>query len=259
MNDTYGYLPVAYVKLVPSSDFNVQIGKLYTLQGAENAFTFQNFNVERGLLFNQTSTINRGVQANYAHGPLSVSLALTDGYYSEEVQLAVGNDRLHVLAEGQRHLRRGREPQPQRQVDLRDADRAQQRPALFSQLDAHRWTVDDPALRPVRPCSDARKRRHRCTARRPTAARSSASTASTISGRSPARAEIIKSTGSRQRWRAQPALRAGQRRLVADADADLAEGHLLRSRRRLRTSTPGTSCRASASAPTSPTNRKSAA
>ena len=73
VNDTYGYLPVAYVKLVPSSDFNVQIGKLYTLQGAENAFSFQNFNIERGLLFNQTSTINRGVQANYAHGPLSVS------------------------------------------------------------------------------------------------------------------------------------------------------------------------------------------
>jgi hypothetical protein len=84
VKDTYGYLPVAYVKIVPSSDFNVQVGKLYTLQGAENAFTFQNFNIERGLLFNQTSTINRGVQANYAHGPLSVSVALTDGYYSKK-------------------------------------------------------------------------------------------------------------------------------------------------------------------------------
>jgi hypothetical protein len=84
VGDTYGYLPVAYLKIVPSSDFNVQAGKLYTLQGAENAFTFQNFNIERGLLFNQTSTINRGVQANYAHGPLSVSLALTDGFYSKK-------------------------------------------------------------------------------------------------------------------------------------------------------------------------------
>ena len=82
VDDTYGYLPVAYVKIAPTSDFNIEVGKLYTLQGAENAFTFQNFNVERGLLFNQTSTINRGVQANYAHGPLSVSVALTDGYYS---------------------------------------------------------------------------------------------------------------------------------------------------------------------------------
>ena len=84
MKDTYGYLPVAYLKLVPSSDFNIQIGKLYTLQGAENAYTFQNFNIERGLLFNQTSTINRGVQPNYAHGKLSVSLALTDGFYSKK-------------------------------------------------------------------------------------------------------------------------------------------------------------------------------
>ena len=84
VRDTFGYVPVAYLKIVPTSDFDVQVGKLYTLQGAENAFTFQNFNVERGLLFNQTSTINRGVQANYAHGPLSVSVALTDGYYSKK-------------------------------------------------------------------------------------------------------------------------------------------------------------------------------
>jgi hypothetical protein len=84
VKDTYGLIPVAYVKIVPSAEFNIQVGKLYTLQGAENAYTFQNFNVERGLLFNQTSTINRGVQANYAHGPLSVSVALTDGYYSKK-------------------------------------------------------------------------------------------------------------------------------------------------------------------------------
>lgn len=90
VKDTYGYLPVAYVKTVPTSDFSVQVGKLYTLQGAENAFTFQNFNIERGLLFNQTNTINRGVQANYAHGPLSISVALTDGYYSKKYNWLAG-------------------------------------------------------------------------------------------------------------------------------------------------------------------------
>lgn len=84
VRDTFGYLPVAYVKIVLTSDFNIEVGKLYTLQGAENAFTFQNFNIERGLLFNQTSTINRGVQANYAQGPLSASIALTDGFYSKK-------------------------------------------------------------------------------------------------------------------------------------------------------------------------------
>lgn len=81
--DSFGLVPVAYVKIAPSSDFNVQVGKLFTLQGAENAFTYQNFNIERGLLWNQTATINRGIQANYAHGPLSISLSVNDGFYSK--------------------------------------------------------------------------------------------------------------------------------------------------------------------------------
>jgi hypothetical protein len=81
--DSFGLIPVAYVKIAPNSDFNVQIGKLFTLQGAENAFTYQNFNIERGLLWNQTATINRGIQANYAHGPLSISLSVNDGFYSK--------------------------------------------------------------------------------------------------------------------------------------------------------------------------------
>lgn len=84
VDDSFGPLPVAYVKIVPSSDFNVQVGKLYTLQGAENLFTFQNFNIERGLLWNQTASVNRGVQANFAHGPLSVSLSVNDGFYSKK-------------------------------------------------------------------------------------------------------------------------------------------------------------------------------
>lgn len=84
LDDSFGLLPVAYMKIAPFSDFNVQLGKLYTLQGAENAFTFQNFNIERGLLWNQTATINRGIQANYAHGPLSVSLSVNDGFYSKK-------------------------------------------------------------------------------------------------------------------------------------------------------------------------------
>ncbi|HET6942945.1 MAG TPA: outer membrane beta-barrel protein [Sphingomicrobium sp.] len=82
--DTYGIVPVAYVKIVPSSNFNVQVGKLFTLQGAENAFTFQNFNIQRGLLFNQTSTVNRGVQANFSSGKFSASFSLNDGFYSNK-------------------------------------------------------------------------------------------------------------------------------------------------------------------------------
>lgn len=84
VGDSFGVVPVAYVKIVPSSDFNIQVGKLFTLQGAENLFTFQNFNIERGLLWNQTASVNRGIQANYAHGPLSVSLSVNDGFYSKK-------------------------------------------------------------------------------------------------------------------------------------------------------------------------------
>src|SRR5262249_49101481 len=46
--DLFGPVPVAYLKLAPSEHFSVQAGKLFTLIGAENTFTFQNYNIERG-------------------------------------------------------------------------------------------------------------------------------------------------------------------------------------------------------------------
>ncbi|MBL7481156.1 outer membrane beta-barrel protein [Legionella bononiensis] len=86
MNDTtrdfFGPVPVAFIKLVPSDNFSVMAGKLFTLIGGENTFTFQNFNIERGLLWNQTNAVNRGVQMNYSQGTLSGSIALSDGFYS---------------------------------------------------------------------------------------------------------------------------------------------------------------------------------
>ncbi|WP_158007119.1 outer membrane beta-barrel protein, partial [Acidithiobacillus caldus] len=45
VND-FGALPVAYVTLAPSKAFSVEIGKLPTLIGAEDGFTFQNLNIE---------------------------------------------------------------------------------------------------------------------------------------------------------------------------------------------------------------------
>jgi hypothetical protein len=90
VGDTFGLVPVAYVKIAPTSDFNITAGKLFTLQGGENTFTSQNVTIERGLLWNQTNAVNRGVQANYAHGPLSVSLSLNDGYYSKHYNWVSG-------------------------------------------------------------------------------------------------------------------------------------------------------------------------
>ena len=79
---TYGVVPQAFVKLVPSSHFNIMAGKLPTLSGAEYTFTFENMNIDRGLLWNQENAVNRGVQANYSNGPLTISLSVNDGYYS---------------------------------------------------------------------------------------------------------------------------------------------------------------------------------
>lgn len=87
---TYGVLPQAFIKFAPSANFNIMIGKLPTLIGAEYTFTFENMNINRGVLWNQENAVNRGVQANYAKGPLSVSVSWNDGFYSNRYNWASG-------------------------------------------------------------------------------------------------------------------------------------------------------------------------
>jgi hypothetical protein len=87
----FGYVPVAYLKLAPTAEFSVQVGKLPTLIGAEYTFTFQNMNVERGLLWNQEPAVSKGVQLNYAKGPWAISLSLTDGFYSDKYNWLTGS------------------------------------------------------------------------------------------------------------------------------------------------------------------------
>src|ERR1700744_6031037 len=88
--ETFKYVPVAYIKIAPNAAFNVEIGELPTLIGAEYTFTFQNLNIERGLLWNQEPAISRGVQANYTQGPLAISVAVNDGYFSEHYSTLSG-------------------------------------------------------------------------------------------------------------------------------------------------------------------------
>ncbi len=78
----YGPLPVAYFKLAPAGSFSFLAGKLFSLIGAEYMFSFENANIERGLLWNQTSSVSRGVQLNYSRAKLSGSLSWNDGFYS---------------------------------------------------------------------------------------------------------------------------------------------------------------------------------
>jgi hypothetical protein len=82
INNFYGPVPQAFLKIAPISNFSIEAGKLPTLIGAEYTFTFENFNIERGLLWNQEPAVSRGVQANYTLGPVAFSLSLNDGYYS---------------------------------------------------------------------------------------------------------------------------------------------------------------------------------
>ena len=82
VNDFWGALPVAYVKLQAGKNTSFEIGALPTLIGAEYTFSFENMNVERGLLWNQENAVNRGIQVNQTMGKFTASLSWNDGFYS---------------------------------------------------------------------------------------------------------------------------------------------------------------------------------
>jgi hypothetical protein len=80
--DFWGPVPVAFLKLQAGKNTSFMIGSLPTLIGAEYTFTFENMNVERGLLWNQENAINRGIQVNQTMGKFSASFSWNDGFYS---------------------------------------------------------------------------------------------------------------------------------------------------------------------------------
>lgn len=89
-NANFGAIPIAFVKIAPTSDFSIQVGKLATLIGAEYNFTFENMNIERGLLWNQENLVNRGVQLNYTKGAFAFNLSVNDGFYSNNLSWVTG-------------------------------------------------------------------------------------------------------------------------------------------------------------------------
>jgi hypothetical protein len=78
----FGVAPVAFIKWAPNAAFNIQAGKMPAIIGMESVFTFQNFNIQRGLLWYQEPIIGQGVQVNYTKGKWALSGAYTDGWYS---------------------------------------------------------------------------------------------------------------------------------------------------------------------------------
>jgi hypothetical protein len=95
VNNFYGPVPVAYLKLQAAKNTQFLIGSLPTLMGAESTFTYQNFNIERGIVWNQENAINRGLQVNQTLNKyLSASLSWNDGYYSNRYSWLSGSATL---------------------------------------------------------------------------------------------------------------------------------------------------------------------
>jgi hypothetical protein len=82
ITDLWGPVPVAFLKLQAGKNTSFMIGSLPTLIGAEYTFTFENMNVNRGLLWNQENAISRGIQVNQTMGKFSASFSWNDGFYS---------------------------------------------------------------------------------------------------------------------------------------------------------------------------------
>ncbi len=92
VNNFYGPVPVAFLKVLAGKTTSFEIGSLPTLMGAESTFTYQNFNIERGIVWNQENAINRGVQVNQTLGKyFSASLSWNDGYYSNRYNWLSGS------------------------------------------------------------------------------------------------------------------------------------------------------------------------
>jgi hypothetical protein len=77
-------LPQAYSKIMSTDNLSVKPGKLPTILGTETTFTYQNMNIQHGLLWNQENAVNCGVQVNYAQGRMTFALSAHDSFYSTQ-------------------------------------------------------------------------------------------------------------------------------------------------------------------------------
>jgi len=91
LSGLYGAVPVGFVKLQAGKNTSFQIGSLPTLVGLETTFSFQNMNIERGLLWNQEPAISRGMQVNQTMGKVTASFSWNDGFYSNRYSWLSGS------------------------------------------------------------------------------------------------------------------------------------------------------------------------
>jgi hypothetical protein len=83
--DTYGYIPIASISYILNQNWSVTAGKLASMGGYESTMTYQNLNIQRGLLWDQTSSVSYGTVVNYAKDDLSLAVTWNDGYYSNKM------------------------------------------------------------------------------------------------------------------------------------------------------------------------------
>ena len=166
VKNVYGPFPVGYAKLV-KGNFNVEIGALPTLIGDEYTFTFQNMNIERGLLWNQEPAVSRGIQINDTYKKLTLSFSWNDGFYSDRYTSFSGlaglchQWRKHIDLCSQRQRRIVREGRSRR---VPDAHLSKQRASLQPDLYVHERGCDHQSLLPVYGRSiESDLIRYRCT------------------------------------------------------------------------------------------------
>lgn len=87
----YGAIPQGYLEIAPSDHLSFLVGKLPAFLGAEYTFSFENMNIQRGLLWDQSNSVNRGVQINYTAGPVVFAVSYNDGFYSNKYNWLSGS------------------------------------------------------------------------------------------------------------------------------------------------------------------------
>jgi len=78
----YGALPSVYVEYAPTNYLNLQAGKLATFIGQESTYTYENINVQRGIIWNMETAVSRGLRGTFTGSKFNGGLELNDGYYS---------------------------------------------------------------------------------------------------------------------------------------------------------------------------------
>jgi Putative beta-barrel porin-2, OmpL-like. bbp2 len=78
----YGAVPSLYIEYAPNSSFNLMAGKLATFTGQEDTYTYEDANIQRGIVWNMETAVSRGVRANFTGSKFTGAVEVNDGFYS---------------------------------------------------------------------------------------------------------------------------------------------------------------------------------